>query len=152
MEVILDHDESENRNYNYAGFWIRFVAALIDGIAVFVIVSIIKLLFGMDILDRDWYSSGQLISTVIGVIYYAYFESSEKQATPGKMALGIKVIGEDGGRISFMNALGRYFAKILSAVILCIGYIMAAFDKRKQALHDKLAKTYVVIDNSNEAI
>jgi uncharacterized RDD family membrane protein YckC len=71
-------------------------------------------------------------------------ERSAKQATVGKLAIGIKVTDLDGGRISFWRALGRTFAKIISGIILFIGYIMAAFTERKQALHDKIADTLVV--------
>lgn len=70
-------------------------------------------------------------------------ESSVGQGTIGKMIVGIKVGDADGNQISFGNALGRYFAKILSFLILCIGFMMAGWDEKKQALHDKLADTYV---------
>jgi uncharacterized RDD family membrane protein YckC len=71
-------------------------------------------------------------------------ESSSNQATLGKMVVGLKVTNMEGEPISFMNATGRYFAKIISAIILMIGYIMAAFNPKKQALHDQLAKTLVL--------
>jgi uncharacterized RDD family membrane protein YckC len=70
-------------------------------------------------------------------------ESSENQGTLGKMAMGIKVGDQAGNRISFGNALGRYFGKILSTLLLFVGYLMAAWDSKGQALHDKLADTYV---------
>lgn len=76
-------------------------------------------------------------------IYEAVMESSSKQATLGKMALGLKVTDEQGRRISFVRATGRYFSKIISGMILCIGYIMAGFTARKQALHDMIAGTLV---------
>jgi uncharacterized RDD family membrane protein YckC len=84
-----------------------------------------------------------LISVCIGIAYFALMESSAKQATLGKMAVGIKVGDEQGQRISGLNAVGRWFAKIISYLILFIGFIMAAFDSRKQALHDKIASTVV---------
>jgi uncharacterized RDD family membrane protein YckC len=71
-------------------------------------------------------------------------ESSVKQGTVGKMILGIKVTTINGGRISFARATGRFFAKILSSLFLFIGYIMAAFTQRKQALHDIIAETLVI--------
>ena len=74
----------------------------------------------------------------------AGFESSVYQATLGKMMLGLRVTDLHGKRISIGRAVGRYFAKILSAVILCIGFIMAAFTQKKQALHDLIAGTLVV--------
>jgi uncharacterized RDD family membrane protein YckC len=70
-------------------------------------------------------------------------ESSSRQATLGKMAVGIKVGNEQGQRISPANALGRVASKILSGLILYIGYIMVGFDARKQGLHDKIASTVV---------
>jgi len=77
-------------------------------------------------------------------IYEAAMESSAKQATVGKMVLGLKVTDLEGHRISFARATGRHFAKLISAMILLIGYIMAGFNERKQALHDMIAGTLVV--------
>jgi uncharacterized RDD family membrane protein YckC len=71
-------------------------------------------------------------------------ESSSRQATVGKIALGIEVTDLEGNRLSFGRALGRNLAKIISALILYIGFIMAAFTKRKQALHDMIASALVV--------
>jgi len=84
-----------------------------------------------------------LIGLAIGVAYEVYFLSAHG-ATPGKMALGLKVIRADGGPISPMLALARYFASWVSAVILLIGYIMAAFDPEKRALHDRICETRVI--------
>jgi len=77
-------------------------------------------------------------------IYEAAMESSSRQATLGKMAMGLKVTDEQGRRISFARATGRYFSKIISGMILFIGYIMAGFTARKQALHDMIAGTLVM--------
>lgn len=85
------------------------------------------------------------ISTIIGWLYYAGMESASRQATLGKSLLGMTVTDLRGQHISFLHATGRYFAKFLSALILMIGYIMAAFTERKQALHDKLADTLVLV-------
>lgn len=126
---------------DYGGFWIRVVAYIIDGIILGVVGVVLVLIFGTE-------GSGQaisnLISFVIGLLYYGYFWSSERQATPGMMAMGLRVIGEDGNRISIGRAIGRYFALLLSFIILFIGVIMVAFDSRKQGLHDKIVKTLVV--------
>jgi uncharacterized RDD family membrane protein YckC len=89
-------------------------------------------------------SAAGTISTVVGWLYYALMESSAKQATVGKMALGIIVTDLEGRGIGFGRATGRYFAKILSALILGIGFLMAAFTERKQGLHDMVASTLVV--------
>ena len=79
-----------------------------------------------------------------GWLYFALMESGAKQATVGKQALGLIVTSERGERISFMNATGRYFGKIVSALILLIGYFMCLFDDRNQTLHDKMAGTLVI--------
>jgi uncharacterized RDD family membrane protein YckC len=81
---------------------------------------------------------------VVSWLYSALMERSSKQATLGKMALGIRVTDLDGNRIGFGKATGRYFAKILSALILGIGFLMVAFTQRKQGLHDMLAGTLVM--------
>jgi uncharacterized RDD family membrane protein YckC len=81
---------------------------------------------------------------VISWLYFALLESSERGATVGKMAMGLRVVTSDGQRLSFMNATGRYFAKILSAIILFIGFIMVAFADKKRGLHDMIAGTLVI--------
>lgn len=86
---------------------------------------------------------GFAFSACANWIYEAAMESSSKQATLGKMALGLKVTDLEGRRISFARATGRHFAKLLSGMILLIGYIMAGFTERKQALHDMIAGTLV---------
>lgn len=84
------------------------------------------------------------ISTLINWLYFALMESSGRQATLGKMALGIVVTDLNGDKIGFGRATGRYFAKILSGLILFIGFIMVAFTQKKQGLHDMIAGTLVV--------
>jgi uncharacterized RDD family membrane protein YckC len=86
----------------------------------------------------------RMLYFVVSWIYEAGMESSSKQATLGKMALGLKVTDERGQRISFARATGRHFSKIISGMILLIGYIMAGFTARKQALHDVIAGTLVI--------
>jgi uncharacterized RDD family membrane protein YckC len=144
---------------HYAGFWIRFVAALIDGIIVGVANSIIGAVFGFGRFGPSLGSDPSagvalalamagksiMVGAILSFIYAAYLESSEKQATLGKMALGLKVVDANNmGRISFAQAAGRHFSKYVSGLILCIGYIMAGFTQRKQALHDMMAGTLVV--------
>jgi len=85
-----------------------------------------------------------LIAMVISWLYFALMECSSKKATLGKMALGLIVTDMTGTRLSFGRASGRFFAKILSGLILNIGFIMAAFTEKKQALHDMLAGTLVL--------
>lgn len=87
---------------------------------------------------------GFLVDIVVSWLYYALSESSPKQATLGKQALGIVVTDLNGKRISFGKATGRYFGKYLSTITLFIGYLMAAFTDKNQALHDIMAGTLVV--------
>ncbi len=85
-----------------------------------------------------------VLSIIISWLYNALMESSSTQATLGKMAVGIHVTDTNGRRISFLRATGRYFAKGFLSSILLIGYIMAFFTNRKQALHDLMAGTLVL--------
>ncbi|MDP4605628.1 MAG: RDD family protein [Erythrobacter sp.] len=133
---------------NFAGFWIRVLAYIIDIIPLLIIGVVLALVSGESIIEPDpsapVYGITDLIGLVIGIAYFVGFESSAYQATPGKMALGLIVTDSDGRRISPMRAVGRYFAKILSGLILMIGFIMVAFTERKQGLHDMIASTLVV--------
>lgn len=122
---------------DYAGFWIRVVAAIIDGFLLGIVGGIINLALDSTALEST-------ISALIGLAYYAGMESSSRQATIGKSLLGLTVTDVDGNRISFLRAVVRYFAKILSAAILLIGFIMVAFTARKQGLHDLIASTLVL--------
>lgn len=122
----------------YAGFWRRALAIMLDGLIIGVAVELLsRLLF----LDEETVLA---LSIVLGWLYFAFMESSDKQATLGKQALGIIVTDLNGNPISFPRATGRYFAKNLSTIILFIGFIMAGFTEKKQALHDIIASTLVV--------
>lgn len=142
--------------YRYAGFWIRFGAKFIDGIilwvAMMVILLPIQFAFAVDPNQVAAGDSGVffllmalqfLIQIGIPLAYVTYF-IGKFQATPGKMACGIKVIRPDGESLSFMRAFGRYFSELLSSMTFTIGYIMAAFDSEKRALHDRVSDTRVV--------
>jgi uncharacterized RDD family membrane protein YckC len=86
-----------------------------------------------------------IIAVVLQWLYFAYLESGEKQATWGKQAMGMYVTDMAGQRITFGRASGRFFAKIVSGMVpFLIGYIMAAFTARKQALHDMIVNTLVL--------
>lgn len=122
----------------YAGFWLRFLAIFLDGIVLNVVSYII---FGSKNTGTTAYYS---ITIIVLWLYYAIMESSPWQATLGKKTMGIKVTDLNGNRISFGRATGRYFAKFISTIILFIGYIMAGFTQKKQALHDMIAGTLVV--------
>jgi uncharacterized RDD family membrane protein YckC len=147
----------------YAGFWIRFVARVIDAILVGIVSSIILIpltflgIGGASVLNttRDPGAALAALPALMGVIgisfilrialfaaYEIYFVST-RGATPGKMALGLKIIRADGGPVSAGLATGRYFAQFLSG-ILFIGYIMAGLDPEKRSLHDRLCETRVI--------
>jgi uncharacterized RDD family membrane protein YckC len=118
---------------SYASVWARFVALLIDAI----IVAVASGLAGT-------FGAGVVVTFIGPWLYEAFMLSSEWQATVGKRAMNMVVTGIDGKRISFARATGRHFAKYLSAFLLGVGFIMAFFTAKKQALHDLIAETLVV--------
>lgn len=141
-DLLLDQNYVQTEPTDYAGFWIRFGAAFIDGLLTTVVGLVIVYATGGNYEKQGLMAN--FLNIVLGWLYAAIMESSERQATLGKIAVGIKVTDMHGNRISFGQATGRHFAKIISAIILLIGYIMAAFDAKKQALHDKMASTLVL--------
>lgn len=126
---------------NYAGFWIRFLATLIDGIVIATFVGIVVNLIGG---AQQASLSYSLFMLAAQWAYYSLMESSERQATLGKIVLGLRVTDLQGNRISFGKATARFFGKVLSGLLLFIGYIMVAFTDKKQGLHDKLVSTLVL--------
>jgi uncharacterized RDD family membrane protein YckC len=149
----------------YAGFWKRAAALMIDGIVLGFASFLIHLTLGVGLgLTRlgDAETSVAILSAGSGFLlnwfYYAGLESATHQATLGKLALGLQVVDCRGRRVSFWRASGRQFGKLLSALSLMVGYAMAGFTERKQALHDKLAQCLVVnqsalatVTNADEA-
>jgi uncharacterized RDD family membrane protein YckC len=147
----------------YAGFWLRFVAMIIDSLLLYFVGMILFLPFAASTaIGTRGMMTGRppdpqaifallhamlrliLLRTVLHWLYYSLLESSAWQATLGKKALGLEVTDLDGNRIGFGRATGRFFAKFISGFILLIGYIMAGFTEKKQALHDILAGTLVI--------
>lgn len=150
INIIVEANEID---YSYAEFTNRLAAYLIDGIIIysasFVIGFFIGLTLGIlqlsEIANTGFLNIFyRILGIVITWLYFALMESSSKQATIGKMVLGIKVVDLDGNRISFARATGRYFSKMLSYMICFVGFFMAAFTEKKQALHDIIAGTLVV--------
>jgi len=148
----------------YAGFWRRFAAFIIDRLILAIPNGILVALFGLQVftlfgigeqgLEFNFDKLGTVIAAAIWLalavflvrlFYYALFESSRLQATPGKMALGIIVTDLDHKQVTLARALGRNLGKILSGLIFCIGYIMAGLTAKKQALHDMMAECLVVM-------
>ncbi len=156
METPILDAPQPTESVTYANFWIRFAAVFIDGLVLLIPGTAIQwILMGSYLTnpnaiqdDLEGYLTNYAYTMVImNLLYWLYFalmESSEWQATLGKRAVNIKVTDLDGNRISFLRATGRFFGKILSSLILLVGYIMAAFTEKKQALHDILAGTLVV--------
>jgi uncharacterized RDD family membrane protein YckC len=149
----------------YAGFWRRFVAHLIDQIVMGIVacilfvpgIALLGIGIGSGMMEESpsvigfifaavaAYMAAIVVIIVLQWLYYALMESSNRQATLGKLALGIVVTDLDGKRITFGRATGRYFGKIISGLILYIGYFMAGFTEKKQALHDIMASCLVVM-------
>ncbi|MEP7168560.1 MAG: RDD family protein [Bacteroidota bacterium] len=154
---ILNSETGKPANLFYAGFWLRFVAYIFDYILVVVIIFIsIIIIYGTHAFKISPFALNPLtyrhvshlpyalIAIIIKWFYFAGFESSKMLATPGKAAAGIIVTDLYGNRISFAKATIRFFGKIISGLILYIGFIIAGLTERKQALHDKLANTLVI--------
>jgi uncharacterized RDD family membrane protein YckC len=148
------------RAMKYGGFWIRFAAILIDGIILAIAGTAVRLAFlgsafvvapigpqtqPTDALARLFGAVGlvSLINIAIAATYEGLF-LGKLGATPGKMALSLKVVRPDGSPVTVARAFGRYFSKLLSYFTLLIGFIIAGFDSQKRALHDMICDTRVV--------
>ena len=167
MEIISNTEQNQVR---YAGFWLRFAAYIIDQfvigfagciLAIPVIIGIVVFGVNLSFINStdDFFSHGGwiMIAGIIGLIvlialicivmtwlYYALMESSKYGGTLGKMAVNIKVVDLNGHRVSFGRATGRYFARIITNMTFLVGYIIAGFTEKKQALHDFIASCIVV--------
>ncbi|CAM3650075.1 RDD family protein [Pontibacter korlensis] len=152
---LYQNEEKSPLTLEYASFWKRMAAIFVDAMLISFLMSITLPWLGINIAPEFTDIEGRLkvqgIAAFFGWLYYAGFESSSKQATLGKQIFGIFVTDTEGYRISFARATGRYFGKMLSGLILLIGYLMAAFTERRQALHDKLAGTLVLQHPGNSA-
>lgn len=148
--------QSDLNQQHYAGFWFRVIAAIVDviicQIAVIIIVLPLGFALGLSMSGTSTQTEieavGSGLGTILGILiqwlYFTAQESSAWQATLGKKMLGIKVTDMNGERIGFGKANARYWSKILSALILFIGYFMVAFTEKKQGLHDMIAGTLVM--------
>lgn len=156
----------EQLEKKYAGFWWRFLAIIIDGLILGVVkwIVITPILATLGFGAFKAATSGEMDETaavglvgafvgamamvwvftiIAGWLYFSLMESSKFQGTIGKLALGITVTDMEGNRIAFGRATGRYFGKLVSAIILYVGFMMAGFTEKKQGLHDILASTLV---------
>ncbi len=149
----------------YAGFWIRFGAKLIDYFILSMINAVFSTVMGIVVgftgsgLSTNMeaaaatpefngvYLATFIITMILQIalpIFYATFFVGKYAATLGKMACGLKIVTAEVEKVSYARAFGRYFAEIISAIILMIGYVMAAFDDEKRALHDRICSTRVI--------
>src|SRR5215210_3420678 len=134
---------------NYGGFWIRFLAYIVDSLIVtigFIGIMLLVSVMGLEL------AGAEIIFLVLSILYWALMQSSKRQATIGKSLCGLKVGGPNGERISVGRALGREAAKIISTLTMLIGFIIAAFTRNKQALHDFVASTYVVREGRSHVL
>jgi len=152
----------QSGNVEYAGFGIRLLAWLIDSLVLLFLSFITALIFGFFIaiafllIDLSIVSADSSIVTFltnfisgfvgfsVNLLYFTLFWSSKFQGTPGKILLGLKIVDANGNKISYSKALIRYISTMVSSLLLGIGYLLIIFDGKKQALHDKLASTYVI--------
>lgn len=144
-----------SNRYEYAGFWLRMWASLIDSILILVVITPLGIAYYG--LDTYWQSAEAgttlgvvdfLLSWIFPLIATMLFWQY-RQATPGKILLSLKILDEATGKpMSLRQSVIRYVGYFLSAFFLMLGFIWIAFDKKKQGWHDKLAKTVVVRDLS----
>lgn len=146
--------------YGYGGFWWRLLAAVIDYVTMYVVTQIVNMIFMFLFLGSTMLTKGNptgrdaaqmflyvgvTFTVTIGIrLGYYWFFLHKFQATPGKLAAGVKVVRSDGSRLSHGRIVGRFFAEWISAIILCIGYLMAAWDDEKRTLHDRICDTRVI--------
>jgi uncharacterized RDD family membrane protein YckC len=142
----------------YGGFWIRYVAVLVDSL-IFSVLIVVVFAIGLMLFPVDWANVGRSTADFIhlveleglvwlsALVFAAVYETlmiGRYAATLGKMACGLRVVTSDGGKVSYGRSLGRHFARHLSSFILGIGYIMAGFDDEKRAMHDRICDTRVI--------
>jgi uncharacterized RDD family membrane protein YckC len=147
--------------FEYGGFWIRFLAVIIDSIILMVVGTILQYALLGNVTNRltppaPGTPPEQFLTVFLGILgiiwalnmlvdcLYQSLFIGYLGATPGKMALSLKVVRSDGSPIGLGRSFGRYFAKVVSGLILGIGYIMAGFDSQKRALHDQICDTRVI--------
>jgi uncharacterized RDD family membrane protein YckC len=134
----------------YAGFWIRVVAKLIDGMILGVVNMVFYVPLGLTMASQSDPYRVFTVTMILNALFmglqvaYTTFFLGRFGATPGKMAGRLKVVTSDGGKVSYLRALGRHFAELITSMTLLIGYIIAAFDDQKRTLHDRICNTRVV--------
>ncbi|PYS52739.1 MAG: hypothetical protein DMG13_15475 [Acidobacteria bacterium] len=152
LQKLAEGAEIRTGEMRYAGLGTRFGAVCLDGILLWVALLGLQLMAGLSMAQSLGVEQQDLVVQLVFLaiqlvagISYETILIGKYGATVGKMLCKIKVVTADGGRVSYLRAVGRYFAKVLSAVTLMIGYIIAAFDHpENRALHDRLCNTRVV--------
>jgi uncharacterized RDD family membrane protein YckC len=137
--------------WHYAGFWVRFLALILDAILLGVLSAALSPLAGPQFTftnnQVEWHATGNAVSTLVGLVYFIGFWAWRGQ-TVGMMPFNMQVVGvADGQKIDVVRGLLRYVGYIISAIPLLLGFIWAAFDARKQGWHDKIAATVVIRPN-----
>lgn len=135
----------------FGGFWVRLLALLADS-AIVCLVAVLILGGAATALGKESLDLAILVAWLFSFLYWPVMQASGLQATFGKALLGLRVTGYQGTRISILRSFGRELAKMLSSMVLMIGFVMAAFTGRKQALHDLIASTYVVQEGGRSVV
>lgn len=142
---------NDTSELEYVGFWLRLLASIVDTIAIMAVTApFANIVYdggfygygfgGMMMHGSDNFATSVLLPAVLVIAFWAY-----KQATPGKMLIGAKIVdAQTGGAPSMKQNIIRYLGYFLSAFPACLGFLWIAFDGRKQGWHDKLAGTVVV--------
>ena len=138
-------------SFLYAGFWIRALALLVDGVLMFIVNMVVAFALNLILPQARELDAAGIAGLVLRMgfsllvpLSYEAILIARKGATLGMMACGLKVIRPDGSPLTLGRSIGRYFAKFLSGLTLCVGYLMAAADAQKRALHDHIADTRVI--------
>lgn len=150
--------EADKESFEYVGFWLRCGASLIDGIIIIVLTfPILYLIYGVEYFNSDSFIQGTpdfiisyILPLVATILFWVY-----KSATPGKMALSVKIVdAKTGNPLSVRQSTIRYIGYYISLIPLGLGYFWVIWDAKKQSWHDKMAGTVVVrpMKKSNEGV
>jgi uncharacterized RDD family membrane protein YckC len=115
---------------HYVGFWRRVFAFFVDSLILGLVLYFLP--------------ENKFLNWIIGFFYYTYWPSTHLQGTIGKMAIGAKIVDGQGGRLTYLSSVGRFFAQLLSFGLFLLGVLMIAFHAKKRGLHDLMANTFVV--------
>jgi len=150
MQKLAEGARVNTGTFNYAGFWIRVGAKILDGLILGVVFLPPFFYFAIKAAGQQPFGKFQVLQLFFELVYmaanigYQIFFLGKYGATLGKMACGLRVVTAEGGKVSYARATGRVFAEMLSGMICYIGYIIVAFDDQKRGLHDHICNTRVV--------